>query len=157
MRVLAVLFRIFSLLGLLSLAGLLWLKFDTQTKQQISFLDEVLDDAYTVLQSESKQWEEINQKKSNFNDVYEANEQIPEGEDNLLSLAVDELRTAEDVIFRNQNYRERLDLTTNEYGAGSLYWDSEAKLWKVSDGYKLESPAGFRTPFRISMSSPTKM
>ena len=79
MRVLAVLFRIFSLLGLLSLAGLLWLKFDTQTKQQISFLDEVLDDAYTVLQSESKQWEEINQKKSNFNDVYEANEQIPEG------------------------------------------------------------------------------
>ncbi|MAK47086.1 MAG: hypothetical protein CMI24_07545 [Opitutae bacterium] len=148
MRVLAVLFRIFSLLGLLSLAGLLWLKFDTQTKQQISFLDEVLDDAYTVLQSESKQWEEINQKKSNFNDVYEANEQIPEGEDNLLSLAVDELRTAEDVIFRNQNYRERLDLTTNEYGAGSLYWDSEAKLWKVSDGYKLESPAGFQDPFQ---------
>ena len=85
MRVLAVLFRIFSLLGLLSLAGLLWLKFDTQTKQQISFLDEVLDDAYTVLQSERKQWEEINQKKSNFNDVYEANEQIPEREDNLLS------------------------------------------------------------------------
>ena len=93
MRVCSSLVPNFSLLGLLSLAGLLWLKFDTQTKQQISFLDEVLDDAYTVLQSENKQWEDISKKKGDFNDVFEANEQIPEGEDNLLSLAVDELRT----------------------------------------------------------------
>ena len=52
MRVLAVLFRLFALIGLLGLAGLLWLKFDTQTKQQVAFMDEVIDDAYTVLQSE---------------------------------------------------------------------------------------------------------
>ena len=83
MRVLAVLFRLFSLIGLLALGGLLWFKFDTQTKQQISFLDEVIDDAYTVLQSEKEaQWKDI-LKKTAFNDVFDSNDQIPEGEDNL--------------------------------------------------------------------------
>ena len=73
MRVLAVLFRIFSLLGLLALAALLWMKFDTQTKQQTSFLDEVIDDAYVILQSEKEaQWKDISEKKSAFNDVFDA-------------------------------------------------------------------------------------
>ena len=85
-RVLAVLFRLFALIGLLALAGLLWLKFDTQTKQQVAFLDEVIDDAYTVLQSEKEaQWKDISDKKSAFNDVFDANEQIPDGDENLLS------------------------------------------------------------------------
>ena len=91
--------------------------------------------------------EGISDKKSAFNDVFDANEQIPEGEENLLSNAVDELRSAEDGIFRNQSYRELLDSTSKEYGPGSLYWDAEAGAWKISDGYKLESPAGFLNPF----------
>ena len=147
MRVLAVLFRLFSLFGLLALCAFLWLKFDTINKQQISFLDEVVDDAYSILQSDSKAWKDVSDKKSAFNDVFDANEQIPEGEENLLFNAVDELRTAEDGIFRNQSYRELLDSTSKEYGPGSLYWDAEAGAWKISDGYKLESPAGFLNPF----------
>ena len=147
MRVLAVLFRLFSLFGLLALCAFLWLKFDTNNKQQISFLDEVVDDAYSILQSDSKAWKDVSDKKSAFNDVFDANEQIPEGEENLLFNAVDELRTAEDGIFRNQSYRELLDSTSKEYGPGSLYWDAEAGAWKISDGYKLESPAGFLNPF----------
>ena len=66
--------------------------------------------------------------KSAFNDVFDANEQIPEGEENLLSNAVDELRSAEDGIFRNQSYRELLDSTSKEYGPGSLYWDAKQVL-----------------------------
>ena len=105
MRVLAVLFRLFALIGLLGLAGLLWLKFDTQTKQQVAFLDEVIDDAYTVLQSEKEaQWKDISDKKSAFNDVFDANEQIPDGDENLLSLAVEALDTSEQSIYRNQDY-----------------------------------------------------
>ena len=148
MRVLAVLFRLFSLFGLLALGGLLWLKFDTFNKQQFSFLDEVVDDAYTVLQSEKEaQWKDISDKKTAFNDVFDSNDQVPEGEENLLAAAVAALRSSEDAIYRNQDYRDRLDNTTKEYGPGSLYWDAEQKIWKISSDYKLESPAGFKNPF----------
>ena len=54
MRVLAVLFRLLSQSGLLALAAFLWLKFDTNTKQQIAFFDEVVVDAYEILQSEKE-------------------------------------------------------------------------------------------------------
>lgn len=157
MRVLAVLFRLFALIGLLALAGLLWLKFDTQTKQQVAFLDEVIDDAYTVLQSEKEaQWKDISDKKSAFNDVFDANEQIPDGDENLLSLAVEALDTSEQSIYRNQDYRDRLDSSAKEYGPGSLYWDSKDNMWKISDGYKLESPAGFKDPFEDESKFPFK-
>ena len=65
----------------------------------------------------------------------------------FLSAAVDALRSSEDSIYRNQDYRDRLDSTSKEYGPGSLYWDAESKTWKISDGYKLESPAGLKDPF----------
>ena len=32
-----------------------------------------------------KQWKDISKKKSDFNDVFDANEQIPDGDENLLS------------------------------------------------------------------------
>ena len=52
--------RIISIMGCL-----LWLKFDTFNKQSFSFLDEVVDDAYTVLQSEKEaQWKDISDKKT---------------------------------------------------------------------------------------------
>ena len=156
MRVLAALFRIFSLLGLLALCGLLWLKFDTQTKQQTAFLDDVLDDAYGILQSDSKQWDEIKNKKGDFIDVFDTNEQVPDGSDNPLEKAVQELNDAEQNIFRGQAYRELLDETTKEYGPGSLYWDAEANAWRVSDGYKLESPANYKDPFEDLSQFPFK-
>lgn len=157
MRVLAVLFRLFSLLGLLALAGLLWFKFDTQTKQQVSFLDEVIDDAYTIMQSEKDaQWKDISEKRSAFNDTFASNEQIPDGESNLLAAAADALRSSEDGIYRNQDYRDLLDNTSKEYGPGSMYWDAESKLWKISDGFTLESPAGFKNPFEDDTKFPFK-
>ena len=50
MRVLAVLFRLFSMVGLLALGRLFFgLSLTPKTKQQKAFLDEVIDDAYAVL------------------------------------------------------------------------------------------------------------
>ncbi len=64
MRVLAVLFRLLSLIGVLALVAFLWLKFDTNTKQQVAFLDEVVEDAYQILQSEKEaQWKDISEKE----------------------------------------------------------------------------------------------
>jgi len=75
MRVLAVLFRLLSLIGVLALVAFLWLKFDTNTKQQVAFLDEVVEDAYQILQSEKEaQWKDISEKRSAFNDVFDSSE-----------------------------------------------------------------------------------
>ena len=86
MRVLAVLFRLFSLLGLLALCSMLWLKFDTLSKQSFSYLDELIEDSYSILQSEQEaKWKDLNEKKSLFNDTFAANDQVADGEDNKLS------------------------------------------------------------------------
>ena len=157
MRVLAVLFRLLSLIGVLALVAFLWLKFDTNTKQQVAFLDEVVEDAYQILQSEKEaQWKDISEKRSAFNDVFDSSEQIPDGEPNLLSGAMDALRSSEDSIYKNKNYRELLDNVSKEYGPGSLYWDAESNSWRISDDYKLESPAGFKDPFEDEIQFPFK-
>ena len=80
MRVLAVLFRLLGIAGLILLSGLIWLKFDTVSNQQTAFLTEVIDDAYIVLQSEKEaQWKDVSEKKRAFNDVFESNQPLPEG------------------------------------------------------------------------------
>ena len=71
------------------LAAFLWLKFDTNTKQQVVFLDEVVVDAYEILQSEKKlSGKTFPKKEVPFNDVFDSNEQISDGEPNLLSDAL---------------------------------------------------------------------
>lgn len=157
MRLFATIFRLLGVLSLLAFCALIWFKFDTQTNQQIAFLDEVIDDAYSILQSDKEeQWKDIADKKSLFNDAFDAGAQIESGEDNPLLLALEELQMAEDKIFRDQDYGEILEDKTKEYGPGSLYWDSESKLWKISDNYKLESPIGFMNPFADESSFPYK-
>jgi hypothetical protein len=148
MRVLAVLFRLFSLLGLLALCSMLWLKFDTLSKQSFSYLDELIEDSYSILQSEQEaKWKDLNEKKSLFNDTFAANDQVADGEDNKLSEALDDLKVSEDSLLRNADYRDRLDRLTKEFGPGTMYWDSESMTWQINDDVKLESPAGFKDPF----------
>jgi hypothetical protein len=90
MRVLAVLFRLLGIAGLIVLSGLIWLKFDTVSNQQTAFLSEVIDDAYIVLQSEKEaQWKDVSEKKRAFNDVFESNQQVNlclKGTENPLAL-----------------------------------------------------------------------
>ena len=74
MNALAVIFRLLSLLSLVGLAAFLWLQLDTGTNQSESFLDEVVSDAYIILQSEKEaQWKDVASKKTAFNDVFDAN------------------------------------------------------------------------------------
>ena len=148
MRVLAVLFRLFSLLGVLAFSGMLWLKFDTLHKQSFSYLDEIVNDSYAILQSEQEaKWKDMGEKKSIFNDTFDANEQVEDGEENKLAGALEDLKVSEDSLLRNADYRDRLDRLTKEFGPGTMYWDSESGIWRINKDVKLESPAGFKDPF----------
>ena len=156
MRVLAALFRIFSLVGLLALCGLLWLKFDTQTKQQTAFLDDVLDDAYGILQSDSKLWDEVKEADAAFDDAYSSNLPLEFGKDNPLELAVERLNEAGKSIFIKGDYRDILDNKTKEYGPGTLEWNTEENEWFVPNGIKLNSPSNFKDPFEDLSQFPFK-
>ena len=148
MKALSVLIRLLSTFSLAGLCALLWFKWNTSQLQTESFLDETVDNAYGILQSEKEaQWKDVSNKKSVFNDVFEANEQIGMDDENLLEIALESLRVSEDALLRDKDYRENLDLLTKEFGAGSLYWDSESQMWKNSSGVELESPAGLKDPF----------
>ena len=148
MKALSVLFRLLSLLGLLALAGVLWLKWDTLKNQSHSFLDETVDNAYTILQSSKEaQWKDVSSKKSIVSDVFDANEQIDQGADNPLEQAISDLRTSEDALLRNPDYRDSLEILTKEFGPKALLWDKDSKRWISNTSVKLEAPAGFKDPF----------
>ena len=148
MKALSVLFRLLSLLGLIALAGVLWLKLDTLKNQSHSFLDETVDDAYTILQSSKEaQWKDVSSKKSIVSDVFDANEQIDQGADNPLEQAISDLRTSEDALLRNPDYRDSLELLTKEFGSEALLWNRDSNRWISNPRVKLEAPAGYKDPF----------
>ena len=84
---------------------------------------------------------DVSAKKMEFNDVYDANDQVDPSEDNPLSLKADALRTSEDAILRNPDYRDSLDSTALEFGPDALLWDSVAKMIP-NPSVKLEVPVG---------------
>ena len=148
MNALAVIFRLLSLFSVLGLAAFLWLQLDTGTNQTHALLDEVVSDAYTILQSEKEaQWKDVDSKKTAFNDVFDANEQIGQDDENPLELSMNELRTSEDAILRNPDYRDSLDNLALEFGAEAMIWDSVSKRWKLNPSVKLEPPTGLSDPF----------
>lgn len=148
MNALAVIFRLLSLFSVLGLAAFLWLQLDTGTNQTHALLDEVVSDAYTILQSEKEaQWKDVDSKKTAFNDVFDANEQIGQDDENPLELSMNELRTSEDAILRNPDYRDSLDNLALEFGAEAMIWDSVSKRWKPNPSVKLEAPTGLSDPF----------
>ena len=155
MNALAIIFRLLSLLSVAGLAGFLWFKLDKTRTMDASFLDEVVDGAYFILQSEKEaQWKDISVKKTEFMEIFDANEQIDRDDENPLLEAADSLRASEDAIFRNSDYRESLDLFTLEFGAEALVWYSESKKWKPNPAIKLTPPANFMDPFEDEMKFP---
>lgn len=148
MKPVSVLLRILSTLSLFGLATLLWVKWDTTNTQSHAFLDETVENAYTILQSAKEaQWKDIANKKSAVSDVFEANEQISPDEDNPLEQAIIALRSSEDQILRNPDYRDSLEALYKEFGPESLIWDAEGKKWKINPNRKVEAPAGIKDPF----------
>ena len=148
MNALAVIFRLLGLLSLAGLAGVLWLKWKEDRQKSNSFLDEVVSTAYDILQSEREtQWKDVDKKKGDFAEIFDANDPVGQNDANPLEEAVDSLRSAEDVILRNPDYRDALDTYAMEYGPDSLIWNSESKTWQPNPAVKLSPPAGFKNPF----------
>ena len=155
MKAVAVLLRLLSTLSLLALGGVLFMKWDTQKKQSYAFLDETVEDAYTILQSAKEaQWKDVSNKKSAVNDVFEANEQLDPDAENPLEIAISDLRNSEDAILRNPEYRDSLDSLYKEFGPGALLWDKEKNAWIPNPSVKLDSPAGFKDPFEDEVKFP---
>ena len=148
MNALAVIFRILGLLSLAGLAGVLWLKWQEDKDKNQSFLDEVVSTAYDILQSDREtQWKDVDKKKSDFAEIFDANDPVGQNDANPLAESLDALRSAEDLILRNPDYRDALDSFTMEYGPEALVWNKESKLWQTNPAIKLSPPAGLKNPF----------
>ncbi len=148
MRALATILRIFATLSMIGLAAVLWMKWEDFTSQEYAFLDEVVADAYTILQSSREdQWKDISQKKSHFDEIFDANEPVGQNDENPLAVAASSLNSAENVILKNPEYGESLDALTMEYGVDALLWNPESKRWQRNPAVKLSPPAGFTDPF----------
>jgi len=146
MKAFATVLRLLATFSLAGLAGVIWLKWDNFTSQTHSFLDEVVSDAYTILQSErDKQWDDIAEKKNSFFEIFDANDPVGQNDENPLAIASETLDSAEKGIFKSPEYRDSLDNLNLEYGIDSLTWDSESKSWQQDS--KLSPPASLQDPF----------
>ena len=148
MNALAVLFRLLSLLSVAGLAAYLWMLSETKKMQKNVFLDEQVKNGYVILQSQKEaQWKDISTKRSAFNEVFDDNQPVGLNDENPLSDALSNLRTAEDGILRNPDYRDALDAHAKEFGANTFIWNSEIKKWKINPSVKAESLASLKDPF----------
>lgn len=146
MKAFATVLRLLATFSLAGLAGVTWLKWDNFTSQTHSFLDEVVSDAYTILQSErDKQWDDIAEKKNSFFEIFDANDPVGQNDENPLAIASETLDSAEKGILKSPEYRDSLDNLNLEYGVDSLIWDSESKSWQQDS--KLSPPASLQDPF----------
>jgi hypothetical protein len=148
MNALAVLFRLLSLLSVAGLAAYLWMLSETKKMQKNVFLDQQVKNGYVILQSEKEaQWKDISTKRSAFNEVFDDNQPVGLNDENPLAEALSNLRTAEDGILRNPDYRDALDAHSKEFGASTFIWDSEINKWKINPSVKAESIASLKDPF----------
>lgn len=149
MKVFSVFFRLLSLLLPIALATYLWMESEVLTERSESFLDEVVSDAYSILQADKKSlWDELNSKKAAFDEAFESNEPVSSEDENPLALKFADLRSTEDALLRNSEYRDELDQLSMEFGADAFIWDSSAKRWMPNALVKLKPPTGLRDPFR---------
>ena len=148
MNALATIFRLLSLLSVAGLAAFLWVLSETKKKQKEELLDEQVRNGYNILQSEKEaQWKDISAKRSAFNEVFDDNQPVGLNDENPLAEALSNLRTSEDAILRNPDYRDALEAHTKEFGASTFIWDSEIKKWKLNPSVKAESIASLKDPF----------
>jgi hypothetical protein len=148
MNALAVLFRLLSLLSVAGLAAYLWMISETKNLQKNVFLDQQVKNGYLILQSSKEaQWNDISGKRSTFGEVFDDNQPVGLNDENPLSEALSNLRSSEDAILRNPDYRDALEAHSMEFGANTFVWDSESKIWKSNPAVKAESIASLKDPF----------
>ena len=135
MKALATIFRLLATIGLAGLAGLLWFKWETFSLQTHAFLDEVTDVAYTVLQAEQdKTWSQIDQKKSEFYEIFDSNDPVGQNDENPLAISVESIKSTEKLILKKPEYRESLEDAYLEFGSGSLVWSGDTQTWQKNNG-----------------------
>jgi hypothetical protein len=147
MKALATIFRLLATIGLAGLAALLWIKWETFSVQTHAFLDEVTEVAYTVLQSEQdKTWSQIDQKKSEFYEIFDSNDPVGQNDENPLAISVESIKSSENLILKKPEYRESLEDAYLEFGSDSLVWSGDTKTWQKNNG--LSPPSSFTDPFK---------
>jgi hypothetical protein len=148
MKALATVLRILATLSLAGLAGVIWMKWETFTIQTNAFLDEVTDISYVILQAEQdKTWEQIDKKKSEFYEIFDANDPVDQNDENPLAISAESIKSSESVLLKKPEYREGLESSYLEFGANSLTWAKEAKQWEKTSGESLTPPSSFTDPF----------
>ena len=126
----------------------MWITSETKKLQTNVFLDQQVSNGYKILQSSKEaQWKDISSKKSKFSEVFDDNQPVGLNDENPLAEALSQLRSSEDVILRNPEYRDALDSLSMEFGANTFIWDAEAKSWKTNSAVKAESIASLKDPF----------
>jgi hypothetical protein len=136
------------LFAVVGLAAYLWMISETKNLQKNVFLDEQVKNGYLILQSsKDDQWKDISGKRSTFLEVFDDNQPVGLNDENPLAEALSNLRSSEDAILRNPDYRDALDAHSMEFGANTFIWDSESKIWKSNPAVKAESIASLKDPF----------
>jgi len=148
MNALAVIFRLLSLFSLVGLAVFIYMGSETEKAQMNAFLDEQVDNGYSILQSTKEaQWKDINDKKSAFRDIFLDNQPVGLNDENPLENALNDLKTSEAVIWRGKDYRGDYDVLAQEFGPNTFLWNAEKKVWEPNAQAKPAGIAALKDPF----------
>ena len=167
MNAFAAVLRTLSLLSLLAVAGVLWLKQETYKEQDVAFLEQQIANGYQILQSEKEaQWKGVGDAKEAFDETFSADERVVNATDeHPLTTAVEDLAEAENVILNNPDYRTSLTDLSKEFGPKAFFWEKKdgqskgkwvadvdkdkdgfperlEKLYKTDDGSPEKAPQG---------------
>jgi len=147
MIALAVIFRLLSLFSLVGLAVFIWMQWETEKAQKNAFLDEQVSNGYAILQSTKEaQWKDISGKKGKFRDVFLDNQPVGLNDENPLEVALNDLKTSENIIWRGKDYRGEYDKLAMQFGPNTFYWNAEKKTWERTK-VKAEGIATLKDPF----------
>ena len=149
--------RVVTLLMVSVTAVIILYLFQSKEAQTNAFLDEQVSNGYAILQSSKEaQWADVASKKTVFKEVFLDNQPVGLNDENPLENALNDLKTAENLIMRGKDYREKLDVLAMEFGPPKLVentpvdlflWNAEAKVWEPNPNAKPEGIAELKNPF----------
>ncbi len=149
--------RVVTLLMVSVTAVIILYLFQSKEAQNDAFLDEQVSNGYAILQSSKEaQWADVASKKTVFKEVFLDNQPVGLNDENPLENALNDLKTAENLILRGKDYREKLDVLAMEFGPPKLneknpvdffLWNADKKVWEPNPSAKPEGIAELKNPF----------
>ena len=157
-KVFGTILRVLTMLMFCGIAVWLVLLHKNKNAQTNAFLDEQVSNGYAILQSSKEaQWADVASKKTVFKEVFLDNQPVGLNDENPLENALNDLKTAENLIMRGKDYREKLDVLAMEFGPPKLnsentpvdlfLWNAESKVWEPNPNAKPEGIAELKNPF----------